>query len=263
MMLLAMAGVLVFAGCSDDDVPAPTASFTFEVDGLTVTFTSTTTDATGYSWNFGDGNSSTEQNPTHTYAEAGDYDVVLTVSNETGDATAEGTVEIADQTAEMLAGNWVMAPEAAALAVGPGIADGSWWSSSADDVTTRACYFDDVYTFAADGTFSIAMGDETWLEAWQEGVDADGCGTPVAPFVSGSHTFTATSESITVNGTGAFIGLPKVTNDGELSADPPAAQPSSVTYTIHESDFESATKSMTIYVNYADGAYWTFKLVSQ
>ncbi|MEM8528730.1 MAG: FG-GAP-like repeat-containing protein [Bacteroidota bacterium] len=32
-------------------------------------------------WDFGDGNTSTEQNPTHRYAQKGDYTVILTISN--------------------------------------------------------------------------------------------------------------------------------------------------------------------------------------
>ena len=35
-------------------------------------------------WNFGDGDSSTEQHPTHTYAEAGSYTVTLTVTGDDG-----------------------------------------------------------------------------------------------------------------------------------------------------------------------------------
>jgi len=45
-------------------------------------------------------------------------------------------------------------------------------------VTTRACFFDDVYTFVEDGTYSYDLGDQTWLETWQ-GVAEDGCGAPV------------------------------------------------------------------------------------
>jgi len=46
------------------------------------------------------------------------------------------------------AGTWRVSPEAGALHVGP--PDGStWWANSLDDVTTRACYFDDEYVFNA------------------------------------------------------------------------------------------------------------------
>jgi hypothetical protein len=87
---------------------------------------------------------------------------------------------VAVQPSSGLSGTWKMSPEAGALMVGPGLNDGSWWSNSAADVTTRACYFDDEYVFDANGSFSNVLGSETWIEAWQ-GVAADGCGTPVAP----------------------------------------------------------------------------------
>jgi PKD repeat protein len=44
----------------------------------TVLFTATVANATGVSWNFGDGNSSAVNNPTHTYAVEGTYTVCLT-----------------------------------------------------------------------------------------------------------------------------------------------------------------------------------------
>jgi hypothetical protein len=47
----------------------------------TVTFTDTSTgDITDWLWDFGDGNTSTEQNPQHLYLASGSYDVSLTVS---------------------------------------------------------------------------------------------------------------------------------------------------------------------------------------
>lgn len=48
-------------------------------------------------WDFGDGNSSTEQNPQHTYGSAGEYIVTLTITDENGcESTVSYTVTIAD-----------------------------------------------------------------------------------------------------------------------------------------------------------------------
>lgn len=63
----------------------PTAAFSFTNAGLAVTFTNASTDmesmasALHYNWDFGDGMTSTEQNPVHTYAAGGSYDVKLEV----------------------------------------------------------------------------------------------------------------------------------------------------------------------------------------
>ena len=153
-------------------------------------------------------------------------------------------------------GTWKMAPEAGALKVGPAPNNGDWWQSSADDVTTRACYFDDEYIFNSDGTFTIKMQDQTWVEAWQ-GVAADGCATPVDPHVSGSHTFLYddVSGKIMLDGVGAFIGLPKATNNGEIgnNADAPASRTYNVSF------IDDNTISVTI--EFAAGAWWSFKLV--
>ena len=66
-----------------------------------------------------------------------------------------------------LVGSWSIAAEAGALGVGPAQGDISWWSNSEEDVTTRACFFDDTFVFGADGSFANNMGDATWLERWQ------------------------------------------------------------------------------------------------
>lgn len=67
----------------------PTAAFSADVTSgdapLTVTFTDESTyvpDA--WLWDFGDGETSTEQNPVHEYAEDGTYTVTLTASNNGG-----------------------------------------------------------------------------------------------------------------------------------------------------------------------------------
>ncbi|MBR4391349.1 MAG: PKD domain-containing protein [Bacteroidales bacterium] len=76
--------------------PTSNFQFTTECQGTPTQFTSTaTTNPSGqpitrYQWNFGDGNRSAEPNPSHLYAEAGTYNVTLTVS--CGNQTCSHTV---------------------------------------------------------------------------------------------------------------------------------------------------------------------------
>jgi len=130
-----------------------------------------------------------------------------------------------------------------------------------EDVTTRACYFDDEYVFNADGSFNNVLQDTTWLETWQ-GVTADGCGTPVAPH-DGSNAATwdynSGTGTVTLSGVGAYLGLPKAVNEGELSSANPPAVPESITYNITLSDNNTI---MTLVIECGTGVFWTFKLVA-
>src|SRR5688500_19860441 len=50
--------------------------------GTPVNFTDLSTGTVvSWAWNFGDGNTSNLENPTHTYSAAGTYNITLTVSN--------------------------------------------------------------------------------------------------------------------------------------------------------------------------------------
>jgi PKD repeat protein len=82
---------------------APTAAFSGAPTSgsypLTVTFNDQSSGApTSWSWTFGDGGSSSLQNPAHTYTAAGTYDVSLTVTNaEGGDSlTKTGYVTVTE-----------------------------------------------------------------------------------------------------------------------------------------------------------------------
>lgn len=65
-------------------------------DMSTFTDISTTTGGNVLTWNwdFGDGNTSTLQNPSHTYASTGAYHVVLTLTNDSSDVHAGDTIAI-------------------------------------------------------------------------------------------------------------------------------------------------------------------------
>jgi large repetitive protein len=80
-------------GCSDTMTqvvtvhPLPVASFTSTyncTDPVGIQFTNTSAGAVGYSWNFGNGQTSTLNNPLATYATPGNYNVSLTAVNQYG-----------------------------------------------------------------------------------------------------------------------------------------------------------------------------------
>jgi hypothetical protein len=160
---------------------------------------------------------------------------------------------IAISNAQIAGTNWSLTPAAGSLGVGANSGDTSWWSSSDADVSTRACIFDDVIIFNADGTYTQDMQDSTWLEGWQ-GAAAEGCGTPIAPHNgsnAATYTVDSTAGTITVVGTGAHIGLAKVTNQGEDGV----ATNDTIEY---KYELSADGNTMTIEAVYPSGV-WTYK----
>ena len=102
---------LTLTALSDDDtgpVPvAPVADFSFSVSGLTVDFSNLSTDAdddiVSLSWDFGDGNSATEAEVSHSYLAPGSYNVSLTATDSTGlSHTVAKTVAVSDTNLDLM-----------------------------------------------------------------------------------------------------------------------------------------------------------------
>ncbi|HPE56621.1 MAG TPA: DNRLRE domain-containing protein [Bacteroidales bacterium] len=74
------------------DCEMPVADFTMEDFGNYIQFNDNSTGATSWDWDFGDGYSSTLQNPVHSYQESGVFQVCLTVSNSCGSDTKCDTI---------------------------------------------------------------------------------------------------------------------------------------------------------------------------
>ena len=160
---------------------------------------------------------------------------------------------------QTLTGTWKMSPQAGAFLVGPAQGSNGYFQNSAADVVTRACYFDDQFVFNADGSFQNVNGTQTWVEAWQGG-GADGCRASVAPH-DGSNAATYTYDSVggtlTLTGIGAYLGLAKAVNGGELSNGAP--MPSSRTYIV-----SSITSTLlTLDINIGGGTWWRFVLAKE
>ena len=83
------------ATCESDKVDVVvevlTADFSSTEDDLTVSFEDLSDNATSWSWDFGDGNTSNEQNPAHIYESGGTYTVMLTID---GLCSSEAMVDV-------------------------------------------------------------------------------------------------------------------------------------------------------------------------
>ena len=170
---------------------------------------------------------------------------------------------LTDATAPTFAGRWTIANEVGSAGVGPSAGNVEWWSLGAGDLTARACFIDDVYVFGADGSFSISHGATTWLENWQSGTD-DACGAPIAPHdgTATDYTYTRENNVLTVNGSGAYIGIAKA---GNTYAYESGGVPASIAYSVISMSSDMTSMTVAVEVTKDDGAidFWTYKLVKQ
>ncbi len=78
-----------------DNTALPTANYLFETSALTFEFQDQSSGTINtYLWDFGDGNTSSEPNPIHTYSMVGNYTVCLTVTNDCGANSSCETIAI-------------------------------------------------------------------------------------------------------------------------------------------------------------------------
>jgi PKD repeat protein len=277
--------------CTEDEKkdPAPLikADFTFaidEEDGTTVTFTNTSIGFASVAWDFGDGEESTETNPSHSF-EPGTYSVELTATSADGrTSTKTKEVEIADpQTAlKKLTGTtsktWKLLRDKSKgqfpMEIGPQSRTQIYWSlGGAAPMEERPCVFDDEYIFNIDGTFTYETNGMVFADAGEFGpwsdeigslcVDADAenfvgkNGEDLSAWNDGVHSFEydIPGGELTVTGLGAFIGLQKVATDGEV-----LTPQESVTYQVVKLT-DGAVDTLIVEALHGGANYWRFVLV--
>lgn len=144
----------------------PVAAIAHEVAGQTVTFSAAPSTASGdatvstYAWSFGDGATSTELNPTHVYAAAGDYTVTLTVTDSLGTTGAAVTVPVTVGVATTDAAKYTqrVLDDGAQLFWGLGGAVGSVdWAGGRDAVFTHGVGTSDDDVFGGDSNGSATF----------------------------------------------------------------------------------------------------------
>jgi len=90
--LICTIGVILLSSCSDDDerpvFPLSAAIF-HSIEGKQVAFTALTHSAVNWQWDFGNGETSNEQNPVYVYPEGGYYIATLTASDKDGNTVSD------------------------------------------------------------------------------------------------------------------------------------------------------------------------------
>src|SRR4029077_8297510 len=92
---MVVAGVFVFGSVSAGPSTSFSSSTVNPAVGSRVTFADTSGgNPTTWAWDFGDGGTSTAQNPAHVYRAEGTYTVKLTASNASGTASTTSSVTV-------------------------------------------------------------------------------------------------------------------------------------------------------------------------
>ncbi len=147
------------------NAPAPVADFSGTPTSGTVPLTVNFTDAsinspTAWSWNFGDSNTSTSQNPSHQYTSAGTYTVVLTATNATGSDDETKTNYITVHPPAPVA-DFTGIPNSGTAPLTVSFTDTSTnsptsWSWSFGDSTTSAAQHP-THQYASTGTYTVSL----------------------------------------------------------------------------------------------------------
>lgn len=137
--------ITLFQSCEEEHVVPSfpiSAEIFYSTDGKQVAFTALTHSAVSWSWDFGDGNTSSEQNPVYEYETGGYYLATLTATDKDGTAvSAEVSLAVALTPYALLTGDYTK----------PGY-DGKTWKLTADH-SSGGDYFAN-----ADATFSLVSG---------------------------------------------------------------------------------------------------------
>jgi PKD repeat protein len=284
--ILLFVPLLLVTSCGDDDEPdvptaadVPVASYQFEIDTdnfLLVTFTNFSTNAVSYSWDFGNGESSTDENPTHTYAAEGDYVVVLTATNADGvTATKEESFTLTDPNSalKLLTGEvsktWKPYRVGVTASLGPDASNpGGWWAGFENN-GARSCLYEQTFTFHLDGTFVFDDMGTFWGENDPFGTTAvhETCfeptagnmgnvdGADVSAWGSGTHAFEydASVGQVTLNGMGAWMGFTHTVGGADLYSNVPTATRTFNISIVQETGYDV----MTVTYDYGADGLWT------
>jgi hypothetical protein len=285
----------MFFGCSPDNtvdilMPKPKADFAIlnGADANSVTLVNATSSPAVAHWfQYSTGQRvDNKDSATMHFTFAGTYSVTLIAAGQGGLDSVSKNVTIARNDPNACNGTaigfltgcgtktWKLNPAGGAYKVGPsGPDDGSWWASTAGDVTGRSCEFNDTYTFtfSAQGEFVYDNKGDFYPDGYL-GDNGNACEsnsqfTSVQqPWGSGNFHFAVLPGGVRnlgqlrLIGLGAHIGLQKVNNGGEIPSGPVNAITYDIVSMTHDDAGNYDILKVAIYMpsNY----WWTFTLRS-
>ena len=164
-------------------------------------------------------------------------------------------------------GTWKFTPAAGALIVSSaeGATGTIYYSNPLAAVNDRACLFDDEYVFNADNTFQNVLQGSTWNEPglYCPAAGPESCSAPIAPqdgTLPATWTYSAGNNTITLNGLGAFLGLNKVYNLGEIGNPcTNITRPTTITYKVKT----LTATNMIVDIEVGGGAWWRFNFTKK
>ena len=169
---------------------------------LDAVFMDASSDATSWSWAFGDASTSTDQNPVHTYAADGTYNVCLTTTNSCSSDTSCMNVTVADSSCTPATAAFTSAPSGLTVAFTDASTDPSAWNWDFGDGNTSTAQ-NPSYTYDSAGTYTVCLivTNPCSADTSCTNITVTVCATPVASFTSSSSDLTVTFADASTNTT--------------------------------------------------------------
>lgn len=285
--------IIALHGCREEkyslgNIPTPDFEVQAGEDANTLVLVNRTPGNSIAYWETSAGQTFKGDNVAARFTFEGEYDVTLTAVTPGGTATTTKQVSISqsdptacnpDRALGFIAGCtekvWRFNPDAGAFKVGDQGPDaGNWWSSTADDITGRACEFNDEFTFQfnAEGTFIYDNKGDFYADGYLGSAStscepASNLSGDQAAWNSGTFSFSVIEGTgvnglgqLVLTGRGAHIGIKKAHNGGETPTGPVG---NSITYDILAMDQNVGGQGydiLKIGVNIGGSGWWTFTL---